>query len=809
MPEMKDLIAIFKAETEEHLTKLDTGLVELEKQPDNTELASSLNREVHTLKGAARVFGFYEIQDIAHRIEDIFEEVAGKRAVFNSSMAEPIFKALDAIRAILQKIVQEKKIDAEVDLDASDICRELEECISAAQAIRTRKKREKQPKGEKETVETQAKGEKEKGDAPKKQEGSLSTSRPEVPGSLEVHPEPRSYTPPSKPALHEAERLKKGLDKPVERASETVPPHLSRPAEEFIRVPTSRVDKLLYLVGEVVINKMRASAMSAQAKRLSKLSKEAQKSMLSLSEAIKKEPSSKNGEVTRWLSQCEAQMQRLRERTLELYDQVSTEAFHLVPVIDELQAKIKEIKMLPLSTIFEGFPRMIRDIASQQGKQVNLVISGEENELDKKVMEGIKTSLIHILRNCIDHGIEEPEARVALGKSRDGTIKISASHEGDNVVITVEDDGRGMDTAQIKETALKKRLVSNHDLDAMSHKEVMNIVFMNGYSTSPIVTDVSGRGMGLDIVRRDIANLKGRVLLDTEKDRGTKFTLVLPLTIAIIQVLLVKMQNMLFALPMFSVTESVKVNTDDVSLTGGRMALQFREHIVPLVRLSEVLALPLAGNEKEKTKKEMLVVMTTSLDSRVGFIVDEIAGEGEAFIKSLGKHLGKVKNVSGAIVMPTGEVVVVLDTADLVANSALGLPHLTGKKSVVGTKHKEKRILIVEDAFSTRELEKSILETHGYLVDTAVDGLDALDRMVDNQYDLIVSDVEMPRMDGFELCRTLKNNEGYKDIPVVMVTALQKEEDKRRGIEVGAAAYLVKSAFEQTNLLDTIERLVG
>ena len=808
MPEMKDLIAIFKAETEEHLTKLDNGLVELEKQPDNIELASSLNREVHTLKGAARVFGFYEIQDIAHRIEDIFEEVAGKRAVFNSSMAEPIFKALDAIRAILQKIVQEKKIDAEVDLDASDICRELEECISAAQAIRTRKKRERQPKGEKETVETQAKDEPEKGDAQKEQEGSLSTTRPEVQGSLEVHPEPRSYTPPSKTVLHEAERLKKAPDKPVDRTSETVPPHLSGPAEEYIRVPTSRVDKLLYLVGEVVINKMRASAMSAQAKRLSKLSKEAQKSMLSLSEAIKKESSSQNGEVTRWLSQCEAQMQRLRERTLELYDQVSTEAFHLDPVIDELQAKIKEIKMLPLSTIFEGFPRMIRDIASQQGKQVNLVISGEENELDKKVMEGIKTSLIHILRNCIDHGIEEPEMRVALGKSRDGIIKVSASHEGDNVVITVEDDGRGMDITQIKETALKKRLVSPHDLDAMTSKEVMNIVFMNGYSTSPIVTDVSGRGMGLDIVRRDISNLKGRVILDAEKNRGTKFTLVLPLTIAIIQVLLVKVQNMLFALPMFSVTESVKVSADDVSLTGGKMALQFREHIVPLVRLNEVLALPRA-NEEEKTKKEMLVVMTSSLDSRVGFIVDEIAGEGEAFIKSLGKHLGKVKNVSGAIIMPTGEVVVVLDTADLVANSALGLPHLTGKKSVVGTKHKEKRILIVEDAFSTRELEKSILETHGYLVDTAVDGLDALDRMVDNQYDLIVSDVEMPRMDGFELCRTLKNNEGYKDIPVVMVTALQKEEDKRRGIEVGAAAYLVKSAFEQTNLLDTIERLVG
>jgi len=768
MPEMKDLIAIFRAETEEHLTKLDNGLVELEKQPNNIELASSLNREVHTMKGAARVFGFYEIQDIAHRIEDIFEEVAGKRAVFNSLMAERIFKGLDAIRIILERIAQEKKIDAEIDVDATDICRELEECISAAQAIRTRKKREKGPKREKEAVEIQQKGGQEK--------------------------------------EHEGEKTP---EKVVDRMSEAAATRLSAQTEEYIRVPLSRVDKLLYLVGEVVINKMRASSISAQAKRLSKLSKEVQRSISSLSEAMKNKFSSQDGEVTKWLSQCEAQIQKLREHTLNLYDHVSTEAFHLDPVIDELQAKIKQIKMLPLSTIFEGFPRMVRDIASQEGKEVNLVISGGETELDKKVLEGIKTSLIHILRNCIDHGIEEPEARAALGKPREGTIKMSAFHEGDNVVITVEDDGRGMDIAQIKETALRKRLVSSYDLEGMTDKEVLNVVFMNGYSTSPIVTDVSGRGMGLDIVRRDITNIKGRVILDTQKDKETKFTLVLPLTIAIIQVLLVKVQNMLFALPMFSVTESVKVNVDDVSAIEGRMAVQSRDHIVPLVKLNEVLGLPPPGDEKGKAKKEMLVVMATSLERRVGFIVDEIAGEGEVFIKSLGKHLGKVKNVSGAIIMPNGEVVVVLDIADLIAHSALSLPQATGKGRAPTSKRKEKKILIVEDAFSTRELEKSILETHGYLVDTAVDGLDALDRMADNQYDLVVSDVEMPRMNGFELCKTLKNNEGYKDIPFVMVTALQKEEDKRRGIEVGAAAYIVKSAFEQSNLLDTIERLVG
>jgi len=747
MSEMKDLIAIFKAETEEHLTNLDNGLVELEKEPDNIELVRSLNREVHTLKGAARVFGFSQIQDIAHRIEDIFEAIAGKKAGLVSSVVERIFKGLDAIRTISEKISPEQ----EIDVDVSDLCRELEACLAAKQ-------------------ETEAVRRSEPG---KEHDGE------------ETHRE----------VVHSI------------REGGNPPPLMQQ--DEYIRVPLSRADKLLYLVGELVINRMKSSAKIAQTKRLSKLSKEVQRSISSLTEAIKKEWSLPEGEVTKLLSQCDAQMQKLREHTLKLYDHVSTEVFHLDPVIDELQTRVKEIKMLPLATVFNGFPRMVRDIASQQGKEVRLVISGEETELDKKVMDGIKTSLIHILRNCIDHGIEEPEMRTALGKPTYGTIRVSASHEGDNVVITVEDDGRGMDIDQIKQTALKKRLVSSHDLDGMTDKEVLNIVFMNGYSTSPMVTDVSGRGMGLDIVRRDITHLKGWVILETHKNKGTKFTLVLPLTIAIIHVLLVKVQGMLFALPMLSIIETVKVNMDDVSTTEGRMAIQFRERIVPLIKLNEVLGLPSTRDAEAKAKKAMLVVMVTSLDRQVGFIVDEIVGDEEAFVKSLGKHLGKLKNVSGAIIMATGEVAVVLDIEDLIVHSALSLKPVTTMRLLSEVKRREKRILVVEDAFSTRELEKSILETHGYMVDTAVDGLDALDRIIGSKYDLIVSDIEMPRMNGFELCRTLKKNEGYKEIPFVMVTALQKEEDKRRGMEVGAAAYIVKSGFEQTNLLDTIERLVG
>lgn len=764
MSDMKDLIAIFKVETEEHLTKLDNGLIELEKQPDHLDLVKELNRAVHTLKGAARVFGFQEIQDIAHRMEDVFDEILNRNIIFSSSISERIFKGIDMIRLLLEKEDQGK----EEGPDISDLCKELEECLSETQRAKKQKKR---TKGQS-----------------KKREGRESQKESE-----------------SKIAAEEEE--KSGRAGQQKEGSATLA--LSTQTEEYLRVPLSKVDKLLYLVGEVVINKMKTSTISAEVKRLSRLSKQLQKGIFSLSEVVKKGSLPHHDELIKLLSQCDAQASKLKEYALRVCDQISTGSFQLDPIIDEMQTMIKEIKMIPLSTIFRGFPRMVRDIATQQGKEVRLVISGEETELDKKVLDGIKASLVHLLRNCVDHGIETPGVRAAAGKPRYGTIHITAFHKADNVVIEVEDDGQGLDVVKIRETALKRRLVSELELEGMTEQEILNLIFQNGFSTSPSVTEVSGRGMGLDIVRRDLLQLKGQVLLESQKDKGTKFSLVLPLTIAIMQVLLVEVREMLFSLPMPYISECVKVNPKEVSTLEGRMAVQIREQIVPLVTLGDVLGLPpLEGGEGQE-RKELMVIVTSSLDRQVGFIVDDIIGVEEAFIKSLGRHLGKVKNVSGAILMPTGEVVVLLDVADLIGHSSVGLSVDVGKRAVPKEKQKERRILVVEDSFSTRELEKSILETHGYFVDTAVDGLDALDRITNKRYDLIVSDIEMPRMDGFALCETLKQNEAYKNIPIIMVTSLQREEDKRRGLEVGAAAYIVKTSFDQRNLLDTIEHLVG
>lgn len=762
MPEKEDYTAIFKAEAEELLTKLENGLVVLETHPDDFELIKELNRVAHTLKGASRVFNFQEIQNISHKIEEIFVQTGQKTIVFTSGIAEKIFKSIDILKNILKEIQSGGNIPA----DISEICRELDECL---------------------------------------QQGPPPTEEP----SVKKLQSPAAAAP-------ECLKREKGHEKPILNNANGLQESRTTPTEEYVRISLSKIKDLNNLAGELGINVLKIPAQIVRIKKLSMLAKDAQKKNSRLSEKFKKELSVQDEGIAMALSRCSTNIEKLKEYSISLYDNISTESYHTTAVVDELRVKMKALRMIPCSSIFESFPRMIRDIAAQEKKEVLFEVSGENTEVDRHVLEVIKPSLIHILRNCVDHGIEEPDKRIALGKPNSGTIKLSAYYQSDNVIITVEDDGRGIDVDLIKEHSLKKHIATEHELAAMTEQEVLNLVFLNGFSTSPIITDISGRGIGLDAAKRNIMDLKGQIFYKTEKDKGTRFTVVLPLTVAITQVLLVKENGMLFALPLRYVYENIKVSLKEFSTIEGKMSIQLREHTVPVVNLREVLDLPLMeeSNQDDSTNKEVdkekdvYVVILGFEEKRVGFIVSEIMNTEEVLLKNLGEYLGKINNVSNSAILGSGEVVVVLNVADLIANSS-AIHQVPAKAKLLHKEEKTKKILVVEDSLSVRELEKSIIENHGYTVDTAVDGLDGLDKLLKSNFDLIVTDIQMPRMDGFEFCQTLKKNTQYKDIPVVIVTTLEKTEDKRRGIEVGAQAYIVKSVFNQANLLDTIKRLVG
>ncbi|MBF0533357.1 MAG: chemotaxis protein CheA, partial [Candidatus Omnitrophica bacterium] len=620
MSQKDEFIAMFKAEAGEYVASLEKGIVALEKDPNNAELTKELNRVAHTLKGAARVFGYKEIQDVTHRMETIFEKAHNNQMAFTSAIANQIFKGLDLVKNILAQIENHQTID----VDVSAICRELD--------------------------------------------ASHFQSSENIPA-----PAVSAAVPPAATALQP--------EKP--QTSELSPSE----ADEYVRVPLSRVNKLLNLIGEMVINKTNTLAKISQIKKINTLSKDIQTTLGLLSELLKKGDVPQE-EIFKHLGRTNSQAQKLKASSLDLWESFSVEAFHLNPVIDELQSNMKELRMLPLAAILEGLPRMVRDIAYEKGKEVNLEILGGDTELDKKVLEGLKAPLMHILRNAIDHGVETPEQRKAAGKPSSGTITLSAYHEAGAVVIKIADDGQGIDPSRVRQAALKKKLLTEQEFKNLTEKEILNLIFMNGFTTSPIITDISGRGIGLDIVRRDIEQLKGKVTLDSRLGEGTVFSLILPLTIAIIQVLLVKTRELLFALPVASITESLIIDMKDVSTMEGRMAVNVRGHTLPLARLSDTLGLPAepaeAPDQKRPAQNRLSVVVVSSLDKQVGFIIDRIVGEEEVFIKGLGAYLGKVKNVSGATVLWTGEVVVILDVEDLLLNSCLGHPAaLTQRTGVI------------------------------------------------------------------------------------------------------------------------------
>ncbi len=462
------------------------------------------------------------------------------------------------------------------------------------------------------------------------------------------------------------------------------------------------------------------------------------------------------------------------------------------------------IRMLPISTIFNKYPRAVRDLAKEFEKKVNLVIKGETTELDKKVLEEINDPLIHLVRNSVDHGIEKPEERKRVGKKEVGQLILSASHEGDHILIEISDDGRGIDPEKIKQTAIKKGYINEDEASGLDEQDILYLIFESGFSTSTIITDVSGRGVGMDIVKRKIEEeLKGSVKIESNLGKGVKYTLMLPLTLAIIRALLIKTGDRVFAIPTTALEETIKINQRKIQKIKGKEAFQLRGNFIPLVSLSNILGL----EERGSVDGDISIVIINSGGRRIGFKVQDLIFEQQIVIKTLGNHLKKVTNIAGTTILGEGEIVLILHIPDLIksAREIEGLKTWYKKKKE--SKQSEVKILVVEDSLTTRELEKSIFEAAGYQVDLAINGQEALSLLDQKNYDLVVTDIQMPLMDGFELTKTIKENDELKQIPVVILTSLENDTEKQKGIEVGADAYIVKSTFDQASLLNTINRL--
>ena len=476
---------------------------------------------------------------------------------------------------------------------------------------------------------------------------------------------------------------------------------------------------------------------------------------------------------------------------------------------DDLLEHSKKLLLLPFATISASFPKLVRDLSRDQGKEADLTIQGDEIEIDKRILEEMKDPLIHLLRNSIDHGIEPPGERTRHGKAPRATIMLTATQiNGNKVQLLVSDDGAGIDTNKVKESAIRHALISAEEAARLDEREVQALVFQSEVSTSPIITELSGRGLGLAIVREKAEKLGGKVSVESRPGLGTAFRIILPAIRATFRGILVEAAGRLLVVPTAQVERVARARPDDVQTVEGRETISFDGRAVALVQLADALELPLV-ERKDTPPAGVTFIVLGSGEQRIAFAVDAVLDEREVLVKPLVKPLSRVRNVAAATILGSGEVAPILNVADLLKSAR----KVSGARARVATGAalapvETRTVLVVEDSITSRMLLKGILESAGYNVKIAVDGMEAFTLLRSERFDLVVSDVEMPRLNGFDLTARIRADKKLAELPVVLVTALETREDRERGIDAGANAYLVKSSFDQSNLLEAVRRLI-
>ncbi len=763
-------IAKFQEEAQDLLQRLNECVITLEAEPDSRELIDQMLRDAHTLKGSSRMVGLLDISDVAHRLEDIMVKIRDRELPYTTEMSDYFFEALDAI-----VYLADNRGDNEggvLDLPG------LQERLAAVAA------------------------------AGQVEPSSVNLPSPSPSPSPSQAPEHASDQDPGEHPEDDAsgDDEHHDADEPAAGASAETKA-LKKVHAATIRIRTSQVDQILNLISEVVISQIKEEQRSVELRHGVNEMNEVWQTWLRLKATLGSLslPEETALALTEEVSALEGALSARRVTAAEFSKKFGDDVSRTSLVVNELQEQGMRLRMLPVSTVFQAFPRAMRDLARSFKKDVDLELEGGDTELDKKVLEEINDPLIHIMRNAVDHGIESADVRVAAGKPAKGKISMAARQEGDHIVIAVSDDGAGIDPAQVRAAAVRKGYISESEAAAMSDREASYLIFEKGFSTSAIITEISGRGVGMDVVREFIVEkLKGSLDVHSELGKGTTFRLTIPLTLAIIRALMLRVGTQVFAMPTASVEETLRVEPGEIIKVEGREVIRRQRRTVPLVHLGEILDTPADGTEGSK-----IPIATVGFSGhRMGFIVDALVGEQQIVIKPLGSHLLKVENVAGVTVLGAGEVVPILNVPDLMDAARRRSGHKVAHVSQAESAG-PRRVLICEDSFTTRELERSIFEAAGYEVEVAMDGAMGLTMLREGiNVDAVVSDVQMPNMTGFELTRAIKSDPGLQDIPVIIVTSLERDEEKAEGIQAGADAYITKSVFNQDTLLDTVERLI-
>ncbi len=747
---LKNLLSTFKTEAADHVQTLNQALLKLERlsaddeqaEQQRQELLQDAFRAAHSLKGAARTVSLKDIEILANGLEGVLHAARDGKLSLAPAICDVLYEALDTIQQLLygQPVALEDVYKRLTAIDRGDSLSIMPERSVVADA----------------------------------QPGALLPPGSAADGNVVVAP----------------------------GAADGAGPGLS--SDDTIRVALNKLDDLMAQVGELLISRLSAEQhltdlqdLRRQIARWPKTWREIQTLLPRLNGDVGKQ-------LTDILSRHNEQEQALSRGIDTLHQVMNRDTLRTGMVVGRLQDSVRLVRMVRFQTLVFGLQRAVRDAARSEGKEVLLRIEGDEVELDKKVLEMLKDPLLHLLRNAVSHGIEDPARRQEQGKPALGQVVLSVQQRGAEVRIAVSDDGRGFDLDGLRKASA---LNGHAPLDEnASAAEIVALAFQPGVTTSAQVTPLSGRGVGLDVVRRCLEAIQGRVQVDTSPGKGTTIQLLVPTSVAMTRGLLVQSGSEQYVLPLLSVEKIVELKPEAVFRVEGRSVVTLDNRPLPLVSLAAVLGRPLA---EPKHAEKLLAAIIAVAEQRLAVVVDSVLTEQELAVKPMGRLLTRVRNVSGAALLGDGKPVVVLNPADLVKSARRAA--IQSGPVIRPTEEEAKpsvRILVVDDSITTRTLEKNILETAGYEVITATDGLGALKQLEEQSIEVVVADIQMPHMDGFALTEHLRQSPEYSALPIILVTSLDRREDRERGMVAGANAYIIKRGFDQAELLATIEGLL-
>ena len=741
------MLELFRQETETQVAILTQGLLILETNPQSEEVLEALMRAAHSIKGAARIVSLEKLIQLAHHMEDCFVAAQNQIITLGSDQIDILLQGVDLLQAITQI--------PEIDLIAwlTERVGQFEACCAAIIAL-----------------------------LPTDFDTLHPSSLVNVDQSLETG---------------------KGL-----RQENVIFEAITIPSDRVVRVTAENLNRIMGLAGESLVEANWLQPFADSFTLLKSRQSELARLLETVHTAIANTPiGSENQQI---VDTARRKAQECREILTDRLSELELYARRTTNLSDRLYREVIASHMRPFVDGVQGFPRMVRDLSRQLDKQVKIQIVGQSTLVDRDILKKLEAPLTHMIRNAIDHGIESPAEREASGKPIEGTVRLEAFHRGGMLAITVADDGRGIDPERIRQKVIDRNLASPETAAQLSEAEIIEFLFLSGFSTTEQVTEISGRGVGLDIAKSMVQEVGGTIRAISQFKNGTSFNFQLPLTLSVVRTLIVKISDEPYAFPLARVDRIVKLEKSDIYIVEGRQYFTKDGQNIGLIAAHHILDLP----ETLPNSDALCVVVISDQANAYGLLVDQFLGERDLVVRPLDPRLGKVRDISASALMDDGSPVLIIDVSDLVrsidnalSSGQLSPVDINKAKKVKGSDRK--RILVVDDSITVREMTRKLLQNRGYDVDVAVNGMDAWTAIRTNPYDLVVSDIDMPRMNGIELVKQIKDHPKLHTLPVIIVSYRDREDDRIQGMEAGANYYLTKSSFHDDTLVNAIVDLVG